>query len=130
MDGFLSTSFTICIGAMAVVGSIQDGLNGDFTTLTAKAILDFIIVVVMTSSMGKGCIFSAIPVGLFQGSITLLSRFIEPLLNTTSISNMSMVGSMLIFCVGVNLMFHQKIKVANLLPALVFAVAAAFLPWF
>ena len=130
MDGFLSTSFTICIGAMAVVGSIQDGLNGDFTTLTAKAILDFIIVVVMTSSMGKGCIFSAIPVGIFQGSITLLARFIEPILNTASISNMSMVGSMLIFCVGVNLMFHQKIKVANLLPALVFAVAAAFLPWF
>lgn len=130
MDGFLNTSLTICIGAMAVVGSIQDGLNGDFTTLTAKAILDFIIVVVMTSSLGKGCIFSAIPVGIFQGSITLLARFIEPLLNTTSISNMSMVGSMLIFCVGVNLMFQQKIKVANLLPALVFAVAAAFLPWF
>lgn len=130
MDGFLNTSLTICIGAMAVVGSIQDGLNGDFTTLTAKAILDFIIVVVMTSSLGKGCIFSAIPVGIFQGSITLLARFIEPLLNMTSISNMSMVGSMLIFCVGVNLMFQQKIKVANLLPSLVFAVAAAFLPWF
>ncbi len=130
MDGFLSTSFTICIGAMAVVGSIQDGLNGDIATLTAKAILDFIIVFVMASSMGKGCVFSAVPVGLFQGSITLLARFIEPLLTEASISNMSMVGSMLIFCVGVNLMFHQKIKVANLLPSLVFAVSAAFMPWF
>lgn len=130
MDGFLSTSLTICIGAMAVVGSIQDGLNGDFSTLTAKAILDFIIVFVMTSSMGKGCIFSAVPVGIFQGSITLLARFIEPLLTETSVSNMSMVGSMLIFCVGVNLMVQQKIKVANLLPSLIFAVAAAFLPWF
>ena len=130
MEGFLNTSLTICIGAMAVVGSIQDGLNGDISTLTAKAILDFIIVFVMASSMGKGCVFSAVPVGLFQGSITLLACFIEPLLTEASISNMSMVGNMLIFCVGVNLMFHQKIKVANLLPSLIFAVAAAFLPWF
>lgn len=130
MEGFLNTSFTICIGAMAVVGSIQDGLNGDIATLTAKAILDFIIVFVMTSSLGKGCIFSAVPVGLFQGSITFFARFIEPLLTEQAISNMSLVGNMLIFCVGVNLMFHQKIKVANLLPALIFAVAAAFLPWF
>ena len=112
MEGFLNTSLTICI------------------TLTAKAILDFIIVFVMASSMGKGCVFSAVPVGLFQGSITLLACFIEPLLTEASISNMSMVGNMLIFCVGVNLMFHQKIKVANLLPSLIFAVAAAFLPWF
>lgn len=130
MDGFLTASFTICIGAMAVVGSIQDGLNGDISTLTAKAILDFIIVFVMASSMGKGCVFSAVPVGLFQGSITLLARFIEPLLTDASIANMSMVGNILIFCVGVNLMFHQKIKVANLLPALLFAVAGTFLPWF
>ena len=77
MDGFLNTSLTICIGAMAVVGSIQDGLNGDFTTLTAKAILDFIIVVVMTSSLGKGCIFSAIPVGIFQGSINLHLEYVD-----------------------------------------------------
>lgn len=130
VDGFLSTSLTICIGAMAVVGSIEDGINGDFSTLAAKAVLDLIIVLVLTSSMGKGCIFSVIPLGIFQGSVTLLARVIEPLLTDTAISNMSMVGSMLIFCVGVNLMFHQKIKVANLLPALLFAVLCAFLPFF
>ncbi len=130
VDGFVTTSLTICIGAMAVVGAIQDGITGDISMLCAKAVLDAIIVFVMASSMGKGCIFSVIPLGLFQGGITLLSRVIEPLLTPQAVSNMSMVGSMLIFCVGVNLMFQKKIKVANLLPALIFAVAAAFLPFF
>ncbi|MCB6608893.1 DUF554 domain-containing protein [[Clostridium] symbiosum] len=130
VDGFVTTSLTICIGAMAVVGAIQDGITGDISMLCAKAVLDAIIVFVMASSMGKGCIFSVIPLGLFQGGITLLSRVIEPLLTPQAVSNMSMVGSMLIFCVGVNLMFQRKIKVANMLPALVFAVACAFLPFF
>lgn len=127
VDGFVTTSLTICIGAMAVVGAIQDGVSGDISMLCAKAVLDAIIVFVMSSSLGKGCIFSVIPLGLFQGGITLLSTIIEPLLTVQAISNMSMVGSMLIFCVGVNLMFNQKIKVANLLPALIFAVVSAFL---
>lgn len=130
VDGFVTTSLTICIGAMAVVGAIQDGITGDISMLCAKAVLDAIIVFVMASSMGKGCIFSVIPLGLFQGGITLLSRVIEPLLTPQAVSNMSMVGSMLIFCVGVNLMFQKKIKVANMLPTLVFAVACAFLPFF
>lgn len=129
MDGFLNTSMTICIGAMAVVGAIQDGF-GDCSTLTTKAILDFVIVFVMTSSLGKGCIFSVFPVAVFQGSVSLLARFIEPVLQETAVSNLSMVGSMMIFCVGINLMFQQKIRVANLLPGLVFAVLAAFFPWF
>lgn len=130
VDGFVSTSLTICIGAMAVVGAIRDGITGDISMLCAKAVLDAIIVFVMASSIGKGCIFSVIPLGLFQGGITLLSRVIEPLLTGQAVSNISLVGSMLIFCVGVNLMFHQKIKVANMLPALIFAVISAFLPFF
>lgn len=130
VDGFVTTSLAICIGAMAVVGAIEDGINGDISMLCAKAVLDAIIVFVMASSMGKGCLFAALPVGLFQGSITLLARVVEPLLIPKAISNMSMVGSMMIFCVGINLMFRQRIKVANMLPALVFAVICAFLPWF
>lgn len=126
LDAFLTSSFTVCIGAMAVVGSIQDGIMGDYTMLTAKAILDFIIIMVMASSMGKGCIFSAVPVFLFQGTITLLARFIEPIMTPTATSNLSLVGSVLIFCVGLNLVWGKKIKVANLLPAIVFAVACAF----
>lgn len=127
VEGFVTTSLTICIGAMAVVGSIEDGINNDISTLTAKAVLDFVIVFVMASSMGKGCLFSFIPVGIFQGSITALSRLLEPLLTDAAIANLSLVGSMLIFCVGVNLMFQEKvkIKVANLLPSIVFAMLAA-----
>ncbi len=128
VDGFVSTSLTICIGAMAVVGSIQDGLQGDPSMLSVKAVLDLIIVFVMTSSLGKGCIFSMIPLGIFQGTMTALAGFLEPVLIPQAVSNMSLVGSMMIFCVGVNLMFQQKIRVANFLPALAFAVLAAFLP--
>ncbi|MCI8418277.1 MAG: DUF554 domain-containing protein [Lachnospiraceae bacterium] len=129
IEGFLNTSFTVCIGAMAVVGSIQDGVFGDYSILTAKAVLDLIIVFVLTASLGRGCIFSAIPVALFQGSITFLSRFLEPFLTDLAMDNLSLTGSMLIFCVGVNLIWGKKIKVANLLPAILVAVAWAFLPW-
>ena len=70
VDAFVTASLTVCIGAMAVVGSIRDGIYGDYSILTAKAVLDMIIVAIMTASMGKGCIFSAIPVGMFQGAMT------------------------------------------------------------
>ncbi len=129
IEGFLTTSFTICIGAMAVVGAIRDGIYGDYSILAAKTVLDTIMVFVMTASLGKGCIFSAIPVAIFQGSITLLSTFIEPLLTEAAMANLSLTGSMLIFCVGLNLIWGNKIKVANLLPTLLVAVAWAFLPW-
>lgn len=128
VDGFVTTSLTICIGAMAVVGSIQDGISGNYSTLAAKAVLDLIIVLIMTASMGKGCIFSAIPVALFQGSITLLAGLIEPLMTEQALSNLSLTGNMLIFCVGVNLIWGKKIKVANLLPTIFLAAAWAFLP--
>ena len=128
IEGFLTTSFTICIGAMAVVGAIRDGIYGDYSILAAKTVLDTIMVFVMTASLGKGCIFSAIPVAVFQGSITLLSTFIEPLLTEAAMANLSLTGSMLIFCVGLNLIWGNKIKVANLLPTLLVAVAWAFLP--
>ena len=114
---------------MAVVGSITDGITGDYSILAAKAILDLIIIMIMTASMGKGCIFSAIPVGLFQGSITLLARLVEPLMTEQALANMSLTGSMLIFCVGVNLIWGKKIKVANLLPAIFLAVAWTYLPF-
>lgn len=128
VDGFVTASLTVCIGAMAVVGSIQDGILGDYSVLAAKAILDLIIILIMTASMGKGCIFSAIPVAVFQGSITLLSRLIEPIMTEQALSNLSLTGSMLIFCVGVNLVWGKKIRVGNLLPTIFLAVAWAFLP--
>ena len=128
-DGFVNTSLTVCIGAMAVVGAIQDGIAGDYSILAAKAVLDMIIVIIMTTSMGKGCIFSVIPVALFQGCITILSRFIEPWMTEQALANLSLTGSMLIFCVGVNLIWEKKFKVANMLPTIVIAVIWALLPF-
>ena len=129
VEGFVTASLTVCIGAMAVVGSIKDGISGDYSILVTKAILDLIIITVMTCSLGKGCAFSAIPVAVFQGLITALARLIKPLMTDGALANLSHIGSILIFCVGVNLVWDKRIKVANLLPSLVFAVAIAFLPF-
>ena len=129
IEAFVVASLTVCIGAMAIVGAIEDGMTGDFSILATKAVLDLIIIMVMTCAMGKGCIFSAIPVGIFQGSITLLARLISPVMTHAALSNLSMIGSILIFCVGVNLVWGKKIRVANLLPAIILAAAAAFLPF-
>lgn len=129
VEGFVTASLTVCIGAMAIVGAIQDGIMGDPSILVTKAILDLIIIMVMTCSMGKGCIFSAIPVAILQGSVTVLSKLVEPLMTEAALANLSLVGSILIFCVGVNLVWGKKVRVANLLPAIVVAVFAAFLPF-
>ena len=128
VDGFVTASLTVCIGAMAIVGAIEDGIFGDYSILVTKAILDFIIVMVMTGSMGKGCAFLAIPVGILQGGVTLLAKFIKPVMNHAALANLSMIGSILIFCVGLNLVWGKKIRVANLLPSIILAVIMAFLP--
>lgn len=130
VDAFVTASLTVCIGAMAIVGAIQDGILGDYSTLAVKAVLDFIIVAVMTSSLGKGCGFSAIPVLIFEGSITLLARLISPIMTEAAIAYLSLIGSILIFCVGINLIWGKKVRVANMLPAVVLAVVAAYIPWF
>ena len=126
---FVDASLTVCIGAMAIIGSINDGLYGDHSVLITKGILDCVIILVMTGSMGKGCIFSAIPVAILQGSVTLLSRLLQPIMTAAALSNLSLVGNVLIFCVGLNLTFGKRIRVANLLPSVVFAVALTFVPW-
>ena len=127
VDGFVTASLTVCIGAMAIVGAIQDGISGDWSILATKSILDFVIILVMTCSMGKGCLFSAIPVFLFEGLETVLAVLIKPLMTEAALANLSLVGSILIFCVGLNLVWGKKVRVANLLPAILFAVAAAFI---
>ena len=129
VGAFVTASLTVCIGAMAIVGAIQDGISGDFSTLAVKSVLDFIIIMVMTSSLGKGCAFSAIPVFLFEGSVTLLARLIAPVMTETATAYLSLVGSILIFCVGLNLVWGKKVRVANMLPAVILAVLAAYLPW-
>jgi uncharacterized membrane protein YqgA involved in biofilm formation len=128
VNGFLTASLTTCVGAMTIVGSLQDGISGDWSTLGAKSLLDLVIVAVLTSSLGRGCVFSAIPILVIEGGLTLLANWIKPLMTELAMSYLSTVGSVLIFCVGVNLVWDRKIRVANLLPAVVLAVAAAFLP--
>ena len=129
VDAFVSASFTVCIGAMAIVGAIEDGISGNWSILAAKAVLDLIIIMVMSCSLGKGAVFSAIPVAVFQGSITALAGLLRPLMTTAALNNLSLVGNVLIFCVGINLVWDKRVKVANLLPAIVAAVIAAFLPF-
>ena len=119
IQGFVTASLTVCIGAMAIVGSIQDGLTGNAATLYTKSILDFMLVMIFASIYGKGAIFSALPVGVLQGAVTLLAGLVAPVFSGSVIDNLSFLGNMLIFCVGVNLCFGTKFKVANLLPALV-----------
>ena len=128
VDGFVTASLTVCIGAMAIVGAIQDGIAGDYSILATKAVLDLIIILVMTCSLGKGCIFSAIPVAALQGSVTALATLLRPLMTEAAQGNLSMIGSVLIFCVGINLIWEKQIRVANLLPTVILAVAAAYLP--
>ena len=126
VDSFVTATMTVCIGAMAVIGSIEDGIYGNYSILLAKAILDLVIILIMSASLGKGCVFSAIPVGIFQGSITLCAGFLAPVITEAAMAYLSFVGSILIFCVGVNLLWKKKIKVTNLLPALVIAVAWSY----
>ena len=122
LDAFVTASLTVCIGGMAIIGAINDRLLHDPTVLIAKATLDLIIILVMTASLGKGCIFSCVSVGLFQGAITIFAGFIEPFMTEVALNNLSSVGSVLIFGVGVNLLLpEKKISVANLLPALIIA---------
>lgn len=85
VNAFVTASLTVSIGAMAIVGSIQDGLLNDYSTLAVKAVIDFIIIAVMTSAMGRGCIFSVIPVFVFEGGMTLLARLVAPIMTETAI---------------------------------------------
>ncbi|MBQ2990586.1 MAG: DUF554 domain-containing protein [Clostridia bacterium] len=126
IEGFTSASFTICIGAMAIIGPMNDALYHDYTILTTKGILDMIIVMALTSSMGKGAVFSVIPMALWQGLMTVLAGVIGPLMTDAALSCLSLVGNVLIFGVGINLAFGKRIKVANYLPALIIAVVWSF----
>ena len=128
VEGFVSFSLLICIGAMAIVGSMQDGLSGDPSMLIAKAIIDGIAAVVFAASLGKGVFLSVLPLGVYQGGLTLLARFIRPWMTDELIAQMSCVGSVLIFAVSLNMIRKDKIKVGNLLPAVFLPAVFYLLP--
>ena len=128
-EAFITASCTICIGAMAVIGSINDAIFRDYSILIIKGIIDMITICIMTCTLGKGAVFSAIPVFLFQIIITLLAKLIMPVMTDLALENLSLVGNVLIFCVGLNLIRDKKTPVANMLPAILFAVGLSFVPW-
>lgn len=118
-EGFVTSTLLISVGAMAIVGSIRDGINLDPTMLYSKSILDFVSTMVFASTLGVGVVFSAFPMGIYQGLITLLACILgEHFMSDAMVSDLSLVGSVLIFCIGINMLFGKKIKVGNMLPAL------------
>ena len=122
VEGFVGNARVICVGAMAVVGALQDGLTHDASMLITKAILDGIISMVFASALGIGVVFAAVPLFLYQGAITILAGTLSPLFSDTLIRNLSLVGNVLIFGVGINLFFGKQMKIGNLLPALLIPV--------
>ncbi|MBH1942217.1 DUF554 domain-containing protein [Mobilitalea sibirica] len=122
VEGFVSSSLLFCIGAMAIIGSLQDGLSGDPNMLLAKGVIDGVVAIFFASTLGIGVFFSVLPVGVYQGIITLSATYIEPFLSDRLIANISFVGSILIFGIGINMIFGKKIKCGNLLPAVLVPV--------
>ena len=118
VDGFVNASLIICVGAMAIVGAMQDGLTGDSSMLITKSLLDFVIVAVLTATYGIGAAFSAIPIFIYQGIITLIAALFGAIISDVLIAELSFVGNALVFCVGVNLVREKTFRVANMLPAL------------
>ncbi len=116
-QGFVTASLIFCVGAMAIIGSLEAGIQGDYNTLFAKSIIDGITSIIFASTLGIGVAFSSIPVFLYQGSITLLANSVKDLLTPQVINEMSAVGGMLIMAIGINILGLKKIKVGNLLPA-------------
>ena len=117
-EGMVTASLIFVVGAMAVVGSLDNGIRGDNSTLVAKGVIDCITAMVLASTLGIGVMFSAVPVFIYQGAISLLGVFIEPYLTDVVISQMSFTGSILIFAIGINMLGFIKIKVGNMLPAI------------
>ena len=122
VQGFVQASLVFCVGAMAIMGSIQDGLNNDPTILYNKSMLDGCASIAFAATSGIGVLFSAVPVLLYQGGITMLASLAEKYLTETMITEMTATGGLLILAIGLNIMGIGKIKVGNLLPSLVFAV--------
>lgn len=120
VEGFVSASLLFCVGAMSIVGSLEDGLKGDFSVLFAKSVMDGTMSILFAAAMGSGVFLSVIPILFYQGGITLLAGVIESYLSETLINQLSLVGSVLIFAIGINFLTDSKIRIGNLLPAVLF----------
>lgn len=126
--GFVTTSLIFCVGTMSILGSLESGIQGVHTTLFVKSVLDGVSSVIFASTLGIGVVFSAGAIFIYQGSLTMLASFIQPYLTPDMIREISIVGGILIFALGLNLLEIKKIKVANMLPA-IFIPVVYFLPF-
>ena len=123
LNGFVTASLTYCIGAMAILGALEDGLRGDPSLLYLKSAMDGIFTIALTASFGKGAMFSAIPILLYQGGITIAAYPLRRVMTADALDAISLTGGVLIFCVGWNILWREKkIRVANLLPSLAVAI--------
>lgn len=117
-DGFVSAVLLFCVGAMTVVGSIDSGISGDNTTLYSKSVIDLISSAVLASSLGFGVLLSSIGVLVIEGALTLLAVVVQPVLTTQAIAHMSVIGSLLIIAIALNMLKITNIKVMNIIPAI------------
>lgn len=120
-EGFVTASLLFCVGAMTIVGSLNSGLKGDHSMIFTKSVLDFFSSMMLSASLGIGVIFAAIFVFVFQGGIVLLAGVLEPLLSDAAVAEITCAGSLMILALGLNLTGISKFRVANYLPALIFA---------
>jgi uncharacterized membrane protein YqgA involved in biofilm formation len=127
VEGFVTASLLYCTGAMVIVGAIQDGTTGNATTLYIKSMLDGVASIAFASTLGIGVIFSAVSVFLVQGAITLLAAQLAFLQEPAVLNAVTSAGGLLIVAIGINLLNMAKIRIGNLLPALVYAVVLAFI---
>ena len=118
VKGFVSATLLFCVGAMAVVGALEDGLIGNYQILLVKSMLDAIFSMLFAASMGVGVLFSAIPVLLYQGAISLGAGFLKPILTGAMLDNITSLGGVLIAGLGLNILGVTRIRVANLLPGI------------
>lgn len=120
-EGIITATLLFCVGSMTVTGSIQAGLTGDNSVLITKAMLDLVSSMMLASSLGIGVLLSSVAVFVIQGGLVLLAGLISPFMSTGAINEMTCAGSILIIMIGTNLMGITKIKVADFLPAILFA---------
>ncbi|MBQ4547498.1 MAG: DUF554 domain-containing protein [Oscillospiraceae bacterium] len=122
--GFVSAFIIFCVGSMSIIGAINDGLSGDSSVLMVKSTLDFITAMVLASTMGIGVVFACVPLFVYQGLISLFASYIKPVIESSPdmMTQFSMVGYAIIMCIGINFIAGQKIKTANLLPAMLIPV--------
>lgn len=126
-EGIVSLTLIVSVGAMAITGSLEDGINGNYSVLFAKSMLDVVSAMIFASALGAGVLFAVVPMGIYQYAVTFAAKWLQPYLSDELVLNMSFIGSVLIFAIGINLISGKKFKVGNMLPALLVPVVYALI---